>query len=95
MVTPGINGIQQTLGCGLLSFRGSVPAAKHEHHGSSRFREPVHFGAGPEINLLVFAKGKTRVWSRLSYLWLVDPKTALGGQVLTASFTFARLRKQQ
>jgi hypothetical protein len=53
------------------------------------------FGVGPEIDLPVFARGQNAGFVSFRYMWLVGPKAALGGQVLTASFTFARLRKQQ
>jgi hypothetical protein len=49
------------------------------------------FGVGPEVTLPVFAKGKSLGLVSFRYLWLVGPKTALGGQTLTLSFTFARL----
>jgi hypothetical protein len=50
------------------------------------------FGVGPELDMPVFAKGPNVGLVSFRYLWLVGPKTALGGQTLTASFTFARLR---
>jgi hypothetical protein len=40
----------------------------------------------------VFAKGANVGLVSFRYEWLVGPKTALGGQVLTVSFTFARLK---
>jgi hypothetical protein len=52
------------------------------------------FGIGPEINVPAFAKGQNLGLVSFRYLWMVGPKTALGGQVLTASFTFARPRQQ-
>jgi hypothetical protein len=50
------------------------------------------FGVGPEIDMPVFAKGPNVGLVSFRYEWLLGPKTALGGQVLTASFTFARLK---
>lgn len=50
------------------------------------------FGVGPEITVPVFAKGLNIGLVSFRYEWLVGPKTALGGQVLTSSFTFAKLR---
>ena len=52
------------------------------------------FGVGPEIDFPVFIQTKNLRLFSFRYLWMVGPKTALGGQVLTASFTFARLRQQ-
>jgi hypothetical protein len=52
------------------------------------------FGVGPEIDLPVFVRGQNLGLFSFRYLWMVGPKTALGGQVLTASFTFARLKQQ-
>ncbi len=49
------------------------------------------FGVGPEINMPVFAKGKNVGLVGFRYLWLPGPKTQLGGEILVASFTFARL----
>jgi hypothetical protein len=49
------------------------------------------FGVGPEISVPVFAKGLNIGLVSFRYLWLVGPKTALGGQTLSASFTFARI----
>jgi hypothetical protein len=49
------------------------------------------FGVGPDIDMPVFAKGPNVGLVSFRYLWLVGPKTALGGQTLTASFTFARM----
>lgn len=50
------------------------------------------FAVGPEIDLPVFAKGLNVGLVSFRYLWVVGPKTALGGQLLVASFTFAHLR---
>lgn len=50
------------------------------------------FGVGPEINMPIFAKGPNVGLVTFRYLWLVGPKTALGGDVLVAQFTFARLK---
>jgi hypothetical protein len=52
------------------------------------------FGVGPEIGMPVFAKGLNVGLVSFRYLWIVGPKTALGGQILALSFTFARLKKQ-
>jgi len=52
------------------------------------------FGVGPEVGMPVFAKGRNVGLVSFRYLWLVGPKTNLGGQTLTASFTFARLKGQ-
>jgi hypothetical protein len=51
------------------------------------------FGVGPEISSPVFAKGLNVGLISFRYMWMVGPKTALGGQTLTVSFTFARLMK--
>jgi hypothetical protein len=51
------------------------------------------FGVGPEVNLPLFAKGQNLGLVSFRYMWLVGPKTSLGGQTLTVSFMFARLRK--
>jgi hypothetical protein len=50
------------------------------------------FGIGPELNLPVFVKGLNLGLVSFRYLWPVGPKTAIGGETLVASFTFARLR---
>jgi Putative MetA-pathway of phenol degradation len=49
------------------------------------------FGIGPEIDLPVFAKKLNLGLVSFRYLWLAGPKTALGGQTLSVSFTFARI----
>jgi hypothetical protein len=49
------------------------------------------FGVGPEVGMPVFAKGKNVGLVSFRYLWPIGPKTALGGQILTVSFTFARI----
>jgi hypothetical protein len=49
------------------------------------------FGVGPEIGLPVFAKGLNVGLVSFRYMWLLGPKTALGGQTLSVSFTFARI----
>src|SRR5262249_43801823 len=49
------------------------------------------FGVGPEIDIPVFAKGKNVGLVSFRYQWLVGAKTALGGQTLAVTFTFARL----
>lgn len=49
------------------------------------------FGVGPAIQMPVFAKGHNVGLLGFQYEWLLDPKTALGGRTLTATFTFARL----
>jgi hypothetical protein len=51
------------------------------------------FGAGPELDTPVFAKGKYLGLVSFRYLWNIGPKTALGGQLLSVSFTLARLGK--
>jgi hypothetical protein len=51
------------------------------------------FGVGPQIDMPVFAKGQNVGLVSFRYMWLVGAKTSLGGQALTASFTFARLMK--
>src|SRR5262249_37345736 len=38
------------------------------------------FGVGPQIDMPVFAKGPNIGLVSFRYLWLVGPKTALGGQ---------------
>jgi hypothetical protein len=50
------------------------------------------FTVGPEIGMPVFAKGLNVGLVSFRYEWVVGPKTALGGQLLIASFTFAHLR---
>jgi hypothetical protein len=50
------------------------------------------FSVGPEIGLPVFAKGSNVGLVSFRYEWVVGPKTALGGQLLIASFTFAHLK---
>ncbi len=52
------------------------------------------FGVGPEILVPVFAKGRNVGLMNFRYLWILGPKTAFGGQVLSAGFTFAHLIKQ-
>lgn len=52
------------------------------------------FGVGPEFNMPVFAKGKNLGVAGFRYLFLLGPKQQLGGNVLVASFTFARLSTQ-
>jgi hypothetical protein len=49
------------------------------------------FGVGPEFDMPVFAKGLNVGILSFRYLWLVGAKTALGGQTLSVSFTFARI----
>ena len=49
------------------------------------------FGVGPQIDMPVFAKGLNVGLVSFRYMWLVGAKTALGAQVLTVSFTFARI----
>ena len=51
------------------------------------------FGVGPEVNVPVFAKGLNVGLVSFRYEWFVGPKTAFGGQLLTASFTYARLKR--
>jgi hypothetical protein len=50
------------------------------------------FAVGPQIDLPVFAKLPNLGLLSFRYMWVVGPKTALGGQLLIASFTFARLK---
>jgi hypothetical protein len=52
------------------------------------------FSVGPEIDLPLFVKGQNLGFLSFRYQWMVGPKTALGGQTLTASFTFAHLKQQ-
>jgi hypothetical protein len=49
------------------------------------------FGVGPQADVRVFMKGLNLGMLSFRYLWLVGARTALGGQVLTASFTFAKI----
>jgi hypothetical protein len=51
------------------------------------------FGVGPELDMPVFAKGHNVGLVSFRYLWMLGPKTYLGGQLLNVSFTFARLRR--
>jgi hypothetical protein len=50
------------------------------------------FVVGPEADVPVFAKGLNVGLVSFRYLWVVGPKTSLGGQLLVASFTFAHIR---
>jgi hypothetical protein len=50
------------------------------------------FAVGPEIDMPVFAKGLNVGLVSFRYMWIVGPKTALGGQLLVASFTFAHIK---
>ena len=50
------------------------------------------FAVGPEADVPVFAKGSNVGLVSFRYLWVVGPKTSLGGQLLVASFTFAHIR---
>lgn len=50
------------------------------------------FGVGPQVDMPVFAKGSNVGIVSFRYLWPVGPKTSLGGQTLTVSFTFAHIR---
>jgi hypothetical protein len=52
------------------------------------------FAVGPQLDMPVFAKGKNLGLVSFHYLWPVGPKEALGGQMLTVSFTLAHLRSQ-
>jgi hypothetical protein len=52
------------------------------------------FAVGPEIGMPVFAKGRNIGLVSFRYLWIVGAKTALGGQALALSFTFAHLAKE-
>jgi len=49
------------------------------------------FALGPEVNVPVFTKGLNLGLVGFRYLWIVGPKTSLGGQLLVASFTFAHI----
>jgi hypothetical protein len=49
------------------------------------------FGVGPEIDMPVFTRGKNMGLISVRYQWLVGAKTALGGETLAVTFTFARL----
>ena len=51
------------------------------------------FGVGPQLDVPVFAKGASLGILGFRYEWLVGAKTALGGQILVASFTFATIAK--
>jgi hypothetical protein len=51
------------------------------------------FGVGPELDMPVFAKGKNLGLVSFRYLWPLGPKQTFAGQMLTATFTFARLAK--
>jgi hypothetical protein len=50
------------------------------------------FGVGPEVGMPVFAKGLNVGLVSFRYMWVVGPKTSLGGQILNVSLTFAHLR---
>lgn len=50
------------------------------------------FGLGPQVDLPVFAKLPYVGLVSFRYMWLVGPKTALGGQALSLSFTLARIK---
>ena len=52
------------------------------------------FGVGPELDMPVFAKGPNVILASFRYLWLPGPKTEFGGQTITATLTFARLKVQ-
>jgi hypothetical protein len=49
------------------------------------------FAVGPEADVPVFAKGLNVGLVSFRYLWVVGPKTSLGGQLLVASCTFAHI----
>ncbi len=49
------------------------------------------FGVGPAVQMPLFAKGGVVGLAGFQYEWLVGPKTAFGGQTLTATFTLAHL----
>jgi len=49
------------------------------------------FAVGPDFSMPVFAKGVNLGLVGFRYLWVVGPKTSLGGQLMTISFTFAHL----
>jgi hypothetical protein len=49
------------------------------------------FALGPEIDFPVFPKGLNVGLVSFRHEWVVGPKTALGGQLLIASFTFAHI----
>jgi hypothetical protein len=51
------------------------------------------FGVGPEIGVPIFTKGRNLGLVSFRYLRLIGPKTALGGQIFSASFTLARIRQ--
>ena len=53
------------------------------------------FSVGPAIQMEVFAIGLNVGIVMFDYDWLVDHKTAFGGHVLYASFTFERLVEMQ
>lgn len=50
------------------------------------------FGLGPQIDYPVFTKIPYLGLISFRYMWLVGPKTSLGGQALSLSFTFARIK---
>ena len=52
------------------------------------------FGVGPELNMPVFAKGKNLGIAGFRYLFLLGPKQAIGGNVLVATFTYARITEK-
>lgn len=49
------------------------------------------FAVGPEIQFPLFEKGRNIGLFGFRYLWTVEPKTAFGGRILTASLTLARV----
>jgi hypothetical protein len=51
------------------------------------------FGVGPEIGAPLFVSGQNLGLVSFRYLWMVGPKTALGGQTFSVSFTFAHLKR--
>jgi hypothetical protein len=50
------------------------------------------FGLGPQLDFPLFTKIPNLGLLSFRYMWLVGPKTAMGSQALTLSFTFARIR---
>jgi hypothetical protein len=50
------------------------------------------FGLGPQVDFPLFTKIPNLGLLSFRYMWMVGPKTALGGQALSLSFTFARIK---
>ena len=52
------------------------------------------FALGPQIDFPVFNKAPYVGTMSFCYMWLVGAKTSLGGQALTVSITFGRVKEQ-